>query len=82
MIFLWNNVWEEFIVNYIITKSFGQKINSNIKSHENQFCWIMYGGELTINYMLVESFTQKIDSNLKPHWNHFCVEQCTRNIDN
>ncbi len=51
----------------IIAKLFGQKFNSNLKSHENQFYRIMYGGELSVNYMLAESFAQKIDSNLKPH---------------
>jgi len=69
MNFLWNNIWGEFIVNYVIAKLFGQKFNSNLKSHENQFCQIIYGGELTISYMLAKSFAQKIDSNLKPHWN-------------
>jgi len=69
MNFLWNNIWGEFIVNYVIAKSFGQKFNWNLKFHENQFCQIIYGGELTINYMLAKSFGQKIDSNIKPHWN-------------
>jgi hypothetical protein len=64
---VWNNVWGELIVNYMIVKPFGQKLNSNIKSHENQLCGIMYGGELTTNYKLIESFAQKVDSNLKPH---------------
>jgi len=36
--FVWSNVWGELIVNYMITKSFGQKVNSNIQSHENEFC--------------------------------------------
>jgi hypothetical protein len=59
MNFLWNNIWGEFIVNYVIAKSFGQKFNSNLKSHENQFCEIIYGGELIISYMLAKSFAQK-----------------------
>jgi len=38
MNFVWNNVRGKLIVNYMIVKSFGQKVNLNIKSHENQFC--------------------------------------------
>jgi hypothetical protein len=38
MNFAWNNVWEELIVNYMIAKWFGKKVNSHLKSHENQFC--------------------------------------------
>jgi hypothetical protein len=35
---MWSNVWGELIVNYMITKLFGQKVISNLKSHENKFC--------------------------------------------
>jgi hypothetical protein len=38
MNFVWNNVWGELIVKSMIVKSFGQKVNLSIKSHENQFC--------------------------------------------
>ncbi len=38
MNFVWNNVWGELTVNYMIPKSFGQKVISNLNPHENQFC--------------------------------------------
>ncbi len=35
---MWSNVWGKLIVNDMIAKSFAQKVNSNLKSHENEFC--------------------------------------------
>jgi hypothetical protein len=63
--FVWNNVWGNLTISYMLIKSFVQKVESNLKPHEINFVWNNVQGISTISYMLPKSFAQKINSNSK-----------------